>query len=275
MAQTTQTTTRHPSRHQLASVPPFFFIQLDAWDGKVHPDAHTTEAIRYYIVDRKKRIRQTNPALLRDPSVTRISAGWEKVKQNGSPDGGGASPSQGPRPGAMLPDTGVGSRATGCPGKPVEGLLALYFQTVVPIAQGFSSRWKWCDDAKHVRSSPMLAYAAAAYASAFSLVFDCRDPSLSNLWLDLQTKSLSLLRKALTTEGLGEDCVPTITLFMRLALLLGDWETASWHADALQSILDQRREERMDMRIERSFVGPDGQPRTLRLLGQQRPSKLS
>ncbi|KAJ9607981.1 hypothetical protein H2200_008060 [Cladophialophora chaetospira] len=233
---------------------PYYFVQLTQGDGKVHANTRTAEAMRYHLADRKRRNRIVNAALLRDPSVQRISSGWQEFQEVNS---AATSPSDSD-PEATSEDDNRRKLMT-CSGQQLEHLLALYVQTVVPIAQSFSRRWRWSDDIDHIKDVPMLAYAAAAYTSAFFMVFERHAQDISGFWLDLETKSLSWLRRALCTGASREDWIPTTTLLMRLAWLLGDLETARMHAYALRQMLAAQNFAPMDLEVERLFVGRNGQ----------------
>lgn len=173
-----------------------------------------------------------------------------------------------------LEGSDIGSEASALElsfGRGVECLLSIYLGTVVPIARAFSSKWKleWNDDLQHMESSPMLAYAAAAYTAAYLRLVGHDDHQLSGLWLDCETKAVSLLRHTLRTDeytrtaGVQQACSATVALLMRLALLLGDVEMALVHAEALQRMPNGeakgwKHEHAIDIRIERAFASKHG-----------------
>ncbi len=250
-----------PSKTQLTQVSPFFFIQLSQGDGKVHRNSQTAEAVRYHLADRKRRNRVVNSALLRDPSVKRISSGWQEFKEESSVAGSPPdSDLEGQHEDMQL------TKPVSCSTQHLDRLLKVYVQKVVPIARAFSRKWKWCGDLDHIKAVPMLSYAAAAYASAFCMTFDRQEQNISGLWLDLETRSLCWLRRALKTGESREEWMPAMTLLMRLARLLGDAETADLHAQALQQMMISERSGSMDMEAERLFVGQGGRAEVARLL---------
>ncbi|KIW90517.1 uncharacterized protein Z519_09164 [Cladophialophora bantiana CBS 173.52] len=239
---------------QLPPLSEFFFIEIDTYNGKIHPNSPKMEALRQHVADRRKQKRQYNKFLHSDASVRQITSGWKKAPRASSEgDSEGTSPTSTPEPQNV---SSLSSAPSNHSTTHLEHLLGVYLETVVPIALSFSPRWTWCADATRIRSCPMLLYAAAGYAAAGD-----KGPTTGETftWLYLQTKSLPYLRQELEGPVWTDDCAQTVMLFMRLALLLEEFEIASIHLKALQQILHARGAKTVDMKTELAFLSFDRQ----------------
>ncbi|EXJ70431.1 uncharacterized protein A1O5_06499 [Cladophialophora psammophila CBS 110553] len=260
---------------QLQPLSEFFFIEIDTYNGKIHPKSPQMEALRQYVADQRKQKRQYNKFLHSDASVRQITSGWKRAPPASSEgDSEGTSPASTPEPQNV---SCLSSAPSDHCTTHLEHLLDLYLETVVPIALSFSSRWTWCADARRIRSCPMLLYAAAGYAAAFITVFGDEGPNTGGAftWLYLQTKSLPYLRQELEGPVWTDDCAQTVMLFMRLALLLEEFEIASIHLKALQKILHARGANTVDMKTELAFLSFDRQQVLLEQLQRRNSSGTS
>ncbi|EXJ87939.1 hypothetical protein A1O1_04866 [Capronia coronata CBS 617.96] len=136
----------------------------------------------------------------------------------------------------------------------IQADLFFYIKILRPFAVHLIKGWSWIDNLSQIQSSPVLAYAVAAYASVF-LAGSLRGgpgvvlpPPVEKgqqplweipSWLRLQTYCLAELNAILSdlsSRKLDESCYQAIFFLLRLSILLSDGETGRMHLKALRRI---------------------------------------
>lgn len=131
--------------------------------------------------------------------------------------------------------------------------LHFYFKVIHPFATHLMKPWGWFDNLAQIQSTPVLAYAIAAFTSIFLsgclkggpgvVLPPAEEKGRLSLWpippwLRLQTNCLAELNALLSKPlpKMVEECYEAILFLFRISVLLADGESARMHYKALKRI---------------------------------------
>ena len=268
---------------------PLLFVHRDQENVQGVRSARELEQIKQHLAQRHQKRRKVQQKLEIHPSINRIlrqpttdDDGDQTVHEDAmslapTSDRSTLEASQGPfgssiesssrdalsanmiSDGALDPFTPLQE-----PSLEVRRLLFLYCKQLRPLARTVSSEWDWIGNLGEIQSSPMLTYAIASYASAFStgMRSGARGVALPPMpergrpalwpmpiWFRFQTQALSLLNTALLDKqnGATMEIFHTIVFLFRLAVLLGDGLTANMHFKALRQVAKMQGRDAEDL----------------------------
>ncbi|KEF62263.1 uncharacterized protein A1O9_00235 [Exophiala aquamarina CBS 119918] len=140
--------------------------------------------------------------------------------------------------------------------------LFYYIKIIRPFAIHLLEDWSWINNLSQVQSSPVLAYAVAAYASVFlsgslrggpGVVLpppvEKGEHPLWQIppWLRLQTSCVVELKAILSDPSkVDESCYQAVIFLLRLSILLSDGESGRMHLKALNKISVMVNRENID-----------------------------